>query len=119
MSLRLENFAGIVWPKDPIGPEGAGSLAAPAAPELGDTCCVAAPVVAAAASPVDGCFDTGVINAARASSGVGRGAGAAPGLLGVVFWAWAGAASDDKMSVAARAIPAPDKYLFFIEASIG
>ena len=29
------------------------------------------PVVAAEASPVDGCFDTGVMSAARASSGVG------------------------------------------------
>jgi hypothetical protein len=42
-------------------------------------------------------------------------------LIGVLALssAWTGAAIDDKMSVAARAAPAPNKHLLFMEASIG
>src|SRR5436190_3560595 len=76
----------MVCPKEPIGPDGGGSSAVRS--------CAPLPVVADNASPVDGCFDTGVISAARASSGVGmlaksvdwdEGWGAAPRLICPVF----------------------------------
>src|SRR5215470_324383 len=59
----------MVCPKEPIGPDGGGSFDA-AAP-LARSPCPPVPVVAADASPVDGCLEIGAISAARASSGVG------------------------------------------------
>jgi hypothetical protein len=99
--------------------------------------CVPVPVVVVKASPVEGCFDTGVINAARASSGVGiLGTsldcddscamprliwpvfGAKLGLVGVVTPSSAetNAVIDDKARVAVRAAPATSKHLFFMES---
>src|SRR5262245_42503262 len=107
VSLRFENFAGMVSPNDPIGPDGAGS--APAVelgpgeagcafafsppgvgtvPEVVRPCgpptaffdswvAVGPPKVCASGRdafgtlPTDGCFETGVSKARRASSGVG------------------------------------------------
>src|SRR5689334_1949185 len=59
----------MVCPNEPIGPDGAGSLDAAAV--FGGVPCAPVPVVAADASPVEGCFEIGAISAARASSGVG------------------------------------------------
>src|SRR6476646_1935090 len=89
-SLRLENFAGMVWPNEPIGPDGGGSLAASALPGAPGVPWVLVPVVAAASKHEEGCLDTGVISAERASSGVGmfsawfdcdHGCGSTPGLI--------------------------------------
>ena len=107
MSLRFENFAGMVSPNDPIGPDGAGSALA-VEPGPGEAGCASAfpppgvgtvpevvrpcgpptaffdswfalgpPKVCASGRdtfgtlPTDGCFEIGVSNARRASSGVG------------------------------------------------
>src|SRR5215470_12159851 len=122
MSLRSENFAGIVWPNDPIGPDGGGSLVAPPGPAFGDACCAPVPVVASEALPVEGCFDTGAINAARALSGVGMPETSLDCDLGCCLplsSAVAGTAIDHTMSVAARTGPARHKHLCFMEAPVG
>src|SRR5215467_13993880 len=93
MSLRFENLAGMVWPKDPIGPDGGGSFDVPVAPGPGIRWSLA-PVVVGAAAPADGCREMGSTRAACASSGVGMlvtsvdcddGCGAAPVLIWPVF----------------------------------
>src|SRR6478609_6777411 len=74
VSFRLEYFAGIVWPNEPIGPDGGGSADAFPSGEGCDPAFASrppVPVVATDASPVDGCLEIGAIKAARASSGVG------------------------------------------------
>src|SRR4029079_17785372 len=84
MSLRLENLAGMVCPKEPIGPDGGGSLEALIVPDAGGCwppvpvvvvpeagCCGLRRPAVSAPPPADGCREMGWTRAAQASAGAG------------------------------------------------